>query len=81
MSKSNPFSSFADAAEQKKVVPPQIFEAPDSISFTLREFIHTLKEIVKKDPSSLDTTVFFAEFGALVPSTTIEYSQGRIIIS
>lgn len=80
MSKSNPFSSFADAAEQKKVVPPQIFEAPDS-KFTLRELLHTLKEIAKKDPSSLDMTVFFAEFGALVPSTTIEHSQGRIIIS
>jgi hypothetical protein len=79
MSKSNPFSSFADAADI--TTNPDVTFTTKNTQLTVEELIKALQAIVRRDPSMKDARVYRVEYGSMTPSTQVETQAENVIIA
>ncbi len=79
MSKTNAFSSFADAAESKPKEIPQVLLQDSFI--TVKELLEALQQLVENNPDAADAVVKQACGPGLEETTTVTLHKGSLIFT
>ena len=77
-SRSSSFSSAEDL--DNEAATTSVYPASCG-QLTVQELITFLQDIVQKDPSMRDASVFHIEFGQLTATTHVEATKGVVVLS